>query len=323
MGMDESVRRRAIREITLILETAGYDIEEEGDPFDLSAVAGKECILVMCTDDPTQARIFDNKPYILEEDGEKIPCKKLIFTRNERLNTHEASIWLPDDLGRYAGEAAVARVEGRRYRIQPGEPPVHKQQKREGLMQERQIGHQSSSPGSIACLPVHVGQQEAARISGQKGEARLRLIPHWAYQYSCMGQATFKGKQICFDGEGTGAISAINGLRQEIDPEKAISVEIPDNAEVVKPSIPAKDAETQILQALTAALSQRIRIKTESGDAIFSEEKTFKPNREQINLKVWLVHVPVWQVRGRNIVEVNATTGEILAEPMDEGVELL
>ncbi len=323
MGMDESVRRRAIREITMILETAGYDIEEEGDPFDLSAVAGKECILAMCTDDPTQARIFDNKPYILEEDGEKIPCKKLIFTRNERLTTHEASLWLPEDLGRVAGEAAVARVEGRGYQIQLGEPPVRRQQRRERVVQERQAERESPPPGSLTCLPVHVGQQEAGRISGQKGEARLRLIPHWAYQYSCMGQATFKGKQICFDGEGTGAISAINGLRQEIDPDGAISIEIPDDAEVVRPSIPAKDAESRILQSLIAALSQRVRIKTESGDAIFSEEKTFKPNREQINLKVWLVHVPVWQVRGRNIVEVNATTGEILAEPMDEGVELL
>lgn len=320
MGMDESVRRRAIREITLILETAGYDIEEEGDPFDLSAVAGKECILAMCTDDPTQARIFDNKPYILEEEGEKIPCKKLIFTQNERLTTHEAALWLPEDLGRYAGEAAVARVEGRRYRIQPGEPPVRRQQRR---VQDTQAERGSPHPGSNACLPVHVGQQEAIRISGQKGEARLRLIPHWAYQYSCMGQASFKGKQICFDGEGKGAISAINGLLQEIDPDGAISIEIPDNAEIVRPSIPAKDAESQILQSLTAALSKRIRIKTESGDAIFSEEKTFKPNREQIDLKVWLVHVPIWQIRGRNIVEVNATTGEILAEPMDEGVELL
>ncbi len=323
MGMDESVRRRAIREITLILETAGYDIEEEGDPFDLSAVAGKECILAMCTDDPTQARIFDNKPYILEEDGEKIPCKKLIFTQNERLTTYEAFLWLPEDLGRYAGEAALARVEGRGYRVQLGESSVRKQQRRERVVQEKQAERESPPPGSLACLPVRVGQKEAGRISGQKGEARLRLIPHWAYQYSCMGQATFKGKQICFDGEGTGAISAINGLRQEIDPEGAISIEIPDNAEVVRPSILAKDAESQILQSLTTALSQRIRIKTESGDAIFSEEKTFKPNREQINLKVWLVHVPVWQVRGRNIVEVNATTGEILAEPMDEGVELL
>lgn len=323
MGMDDLVRRRAIREIRLIFETAGYEIEEEGEPFDLSAVAGNTCILVMCTDDPTQARIFDNKPYVLEEDGEKIPCKKLIFTMNQRIATHEATLWLPEALAAHAGEAALARVSGERFAIRLGEPTVVERRKHEQLVKERQAESQRPSPGHIACLPVNAGQQEAVRISGQKGEARLRLIPHWAYQYSCIGQASYKGKQICFDGEGMGAISAINGLIQEINPEEAISVEIPEDAEIVRPSISAKEAESNILQSLSAALSQKIRIKTESGDAIFSEEKTFKPTREQIDLKVWLIHVPVWQVRGRQIVEVNATTGEILAEPMDEGVELL
>jgi hypothetical protein len=35
------------------------------------------------------------------------------------------------------------------------------------------------------------------------------------------------------------------------------------------------------------------------------------------------VYVPVWQIRGKKIVEVNATNGEILSVPMDEGVEIL
>ncbi len=78
-----------------------------------------------------------------------------------------------------------------------------------------------------------------------------------------------------------------------------------------------------IITSIISSLAKRVRIKTESGDAIFSEEKTFKPSREQIERTIWLLYVPVWQVRGRHIVEVNATTGEILSEPMDEGVELL
>jgi hypothetical protein len=35
------------------------------------------------------------------------------------------------------------------------------------------------------------------------------------------------------------------------------------------------------------------------------------------------MYVPVWQVRGKKIVEINAFTGEILSQPMDEGVEIL
>jgi len=48
-----------------------------------------------------------------------------------------------------------------------------------------------------------------------------------------------------------------------------------------------------------------------------------KPERQNIQLEVTSVYVPVWQVRGKKIIEVNATTGEILAVPMDEGVEIL
>ena len=35
------------------------------------------------------------------------------------------------------------------------------------------------------------------------------------------------------------------------------------------------------------------------------------------------VFVPVWQIRGRSIVEINAFSGETLSSPMDEGVEIL
>lgn len=315
MGMDDSVRRRAIQEIRRILETAGYDIEEEGDPFDLSALSGSECILALCTNDPGRASKFDRKPYILEEKGEKIPCKKLIFTQNPAIVAEEGFLWGIEELGKHAGEATVARVRGERYPIRwrhdqtdmrntiraPGSPPA----------------------GQITILPICAGADEAVRISGERGPAHLRLIPHWAYQYSCTGDASYKGKKISFDAEGTGAISAINGLPQDIDPTNAVEREIPGDADLIRPAINMKDAEEKILSSLIETLSKRVRIKTESGDAIFSEEKTFKPSRNQIQQKIWLVYVPVWQIRGKHIVEVNAVTGEILAEPMDEGVELL
>lgn len=313
MGMDNAMRRRASQEIRMILETAGYDVEEEGDPFDLSALYGNECILALCTDDPDLARYFDQKPFILEEEGEKIRCKKLILTQNRSISPDEGTLWDLADLGRYAGEASVARIKGERYSIQWTRS------------EKRDLEHprQKPVPGHISCLPVHISKKDAISISGEKGEAHLRLIPHWAYRYTCTGHASYKGKHITFDAARTGAISAINGLPQDIDPDEATESEIPPDAERVRPSIAAKEAEEMIITSIISALAKRVRIKTESGDAIFSEEKTFRPSREQIERTIWLLYVPVWQVRGRHIVEVNATTGEVLSEPMDEGVELL
>ena len=48
-----------------------------------------------------------------------------------------------------------------------------------------------------------------------------------------------------------------------------------------------------------------------------------RPDKKNISIDIDLVHFPVWQVRGKKIVEVNAYTGDILSEPMDEGVEIL
>lgn len=48
-----------------------------------------------------------------------------------------------------------------------------------------------------------------------------------------------------------------------------------------------------------------------------------KPDKRNIDIELDEVYVPVWQIRGKKIVEINAYTGEILSVPMDEGVEIL
>lgn len=70
-------------------------------------------------------------------------------------------------------------------------------------------------------------------------------------------------------------------------------------------------------------LTQRVRIKQVKGDAIFYEEKVIKPDRKNITIDIREVFIPVWQIRGKKIVEINANTGEVLSVPMDEGVEIL
>ena len=70
---------------------------------------------------------------------------------------------------------------------------------------------------------------------------------------------------------------------------------------------------------LIERLTQKVRIKQEKGDAIFYEEKILKPDRKNITVDTKQVYIPVWQIRGKKIVEVNAFTGELLSEPMDEG----
>jgi hypothetical protein len=69
--------------------------------------------------------------------------------------------------------------------------------------------------------------------------------------------------------------------------------------------------------------TKHIRIKQEKGDAIFYEERVFKPEEGDMKTEITLMYIPIWEIKGKKIVEVNGFTGEILTTPMDEGVEIL
>ena len=88
------------------------------------------------------------------------------------------------------------------------------------------------------------------------------------------------------------------------------------------PHIRKDEATERIVNELIDRLTQKVRIKQEKGDAIFYEEKILKPDRKNITVDTRQVYIPIWQIRGKKIVEINAFTGELLSEPMDEGVEI-
>ncbi len=91
---------------------------------------------------------------------------------------------------------------------------------------------------------------------------------------------------------------------------------------VSDPHIRKDEATERIVNELIDRLTQKVRIKQEKGDAIFYEEKILKPEKKNISVETRQVYIPIWQIRGKKIVEVNAFTGELLSEPMDEGVEV-
>ena len=77
------------------------------------------------------------------------------------------------------------------------------------------------------------------------------------------------------------------------------------------------------MEILIKKLTRHLRLKITSGDAIFAEEKEFVPTKDNIELMIEMVYVPVWEVRGKkDIVEVNAFDGQELAVPSDEGCEV-
>ena len=314
--MDNELREKAKNEMRLILEAAGYNVSDVDDPLDLSALREGSCLLVLCSNDEEIIAGFNKTNYNLKTEDGEIGCKKLLFTLNDPMKAENCVIWGAREFVRYAGEAVLARMLDRELSIvfdSASENPPSPAREEEPM----------PSGVSIPHLPIKVNKQQAERIAGTQGAMNLRFMPHWVYHFVSRGEQVYKDHHIPFDAEGGGAVNAINGMKVEIDAKAVDNSEVPGDAELLKPQLSKEEATEKIFGEVIEQLTQHVRIKQAKGDAIYYEEKVMKPDKKNISVEIGEIYIPVWQIRGKKIVEVNAFTGEILSQPMDEGVEIL
>jgi hypothetical protein len=323
--MDGKIREKAKIAMRGILQAAGYEVEEVDPPLDLSAMRDGECLLIMCSNTLPEIAEFDRTNYSLRVENQDLACNKLLFTLDDSVSGQNSIVWGVKEFVRYAGEAALARVLDRQLSLSFAgtSERVAGNVTATAVPEINGIEPVESSGITLMHLPIKVNRQAAEKIAGVQGTPNLRFMPHWVYHYVSSGEQVYKDRRIPFDSEGDGAINSINGLKVEGNAKSAVEAEIPAGSDVVQPHISREDATERIYNELIEQLTQHVRIKQEKGDAIFYEEKVIKPDRKNINLEIQQVYVPIWQIRGKKIVEINGFTGEILSEPMDEGVEIL
>ncbi len=312
--MDRQVRERAREEIGRILESAAFDVEPMEPPLDLSAIREDECILVMCSNDSVEIEQFDQTVYRVQAHQKEVTCRKLLFSVNDRIAVKDCVLWGIPALIDFAGKAACARVLGREMVLELVRP-------RQGTIGVG-ITRPEGSTG-IPHLPLRISERDAHMLAQSEGTATLRLIPHWQAHYASSGGTTYKDHQISFDQEGSIALNAINGEFVPLDEGTITHTELPPGAEVIEAHITREVAEGRVIDHVIRTLTKKVRIRQERREAIFYEEKVFRPDRRAIRVELSRVFIPVWQVRGRSIVEINAYSGETLSTPMDEGVEIL
>ena len=312
------MREKAKNAMRLILEAARFEVEEVDDPLDLSAVREGVCVLVLCSNDRAMIAQFDKTNYSLMIDDHEMACKKLLFTLEKDLQTEHCIQWGVDEFVRFTGEAVLADIVGRELALDLTPTKAKKAAVPAAAVQKEE----EPSGISLPHFPIKVSEQAAIRTGGIQGTAKLRFIPYFLFHYTSTGEQVYKDRRIPFDAEGWGAINAINGIRIDLDGKLVEDKEIPAGSEVSDPHFRKDEATERIVSELIDRLTQKVRIKQEKGDAIFYEEKVLKPDRKNITVDTKQVYIPVWQIRGKKIVEVNAFSGELLSEPMDEGVEV-
>jgi len=318
--MEPDMREKAKNAMRLILEAARFDVEEVDDPLDLSAVREGVCLLVLCSNERDMISQFDKTNYSLMIDDHEMNCKKLLFSIDKDISTENCIQWGVDEFVRYTGEAVLADILNRELALDLTPSKTRRQQ----VPSSPVSAAASPEPSGITIphFPIKLTEQAAIRAAGIQGTAKLRFMPYYLFHYTSTGEQVYKDRRIPFDADGWSALNAINGIKIDLDGKQIDDSDIPGNAEVCNPHIKKDEATERMVTELIDRLTQKVRIKQEKGDAIFYEEKILKPDRKNITVDTQQVYIPVWQIRGKKIVEVNAFTGELLSEPMDEGVEV-
>ncbi len=305
---------RAQEIVQWILNAAGYDVDEGDGRHDLSAFNERECVVILCSDERDRIDEFAWLKYRINTDGGPQECKKLLVTGAAGVDTGTCTVWNEEELARQAAKATHSYVRGERPTL-TFEAPAGRRVVSTVEEEEETI--------DIPHLPVTITQEKAVRIAGVKGTAECRFIPYWVYELESTGEKIYKTHIISFEKKMTGTLSAINGLPGDFTAEIIDNTPVPASSQILTPKFSKKEAAEQLVEGLIDDLTKTVRVSQREGDTICYEDREFSPERSNISVELSLVYVPVWQIRGNRIVEVNAYTGDILEVPMDDGVEVL
>ena len=224
------------------------------------------------------------------------------------------------------GKAILAEAEGIRYDFLEGQKNLEDQKK---MPDTTEIVSDSHDMLQLRCAPIRVDEKRAMAtakgfVSGITNIV-IEFVPFWNYKYVVDTYQQYKMKTVHISSEDSSAINALNKQKHEYLREIHDQISIPSQNYEIKSAVLTKDeVENEILSDAIASNTKTIAFTSTSGDAIITEHKTVKPRSKDINLDVELVYLPVWEVKGANHnIMIDAYTGSVMTEPVDDDVEFL
>jgi hypothetical protein len=91
---------------------------------------------------------------------------------------------------------------------------------------------------------------------------------------------------------------------------------------ILSARITKDEAREIVISEVVRVLSQVKQKRTVSGQTISYEDKHVAPRRNQVQVTVSEVYLPVWVVKGSRTVEINAYTSQFHGEA-DDGAEFI
>ena len=182
----------------------------------------------------------------------------------------------------------------------------------------------------LRSVPVNIGKQDALSIAetkvGTPKSQALKFIPVWYYSYSFNTQKKYKSKIVDLSGAGEGyihGITAENFFSKYGDVQDNIFVPT-RNYEIRQPRVHKKDATGKALNSIIREHTKEVRLNEMIGDTIVFENRIFAPDQSEIDFKIDLVYVPVWEIKGkREVIDINGYDGHIIEIKLYNDAELV
>jgi len=182
----------------------------------------------------------------------------------------------------------------------------------------------------LRSVPINIGKQDALSIAeakiGMPRSQALKFIPVWYYGYSFSVQKKYKSRMVELSGEGEGFIQAISGeifLNKYRDIQD-ITLMPTQNYEIQQPLVQKKDAFTKIINYIIRMHTKEVRLNEMIGDTIVFENRMFAPDPDDIDLKMDILYIPIWELKGkREIIEINGYDGHIMAVKLYNDAEIV
>lgn len=319
-------KQAVIEVVRNIFSYYGYSISSY-DFCDLLAEKGSERLLIKFESEPNinSTRYFSN--IVRRYNGKGILISEF-FDEKARITALDEglTLWDRSELESQIGRAVLG---GMGLREKPAEEIVAPMQvlaEEEPVIKE----YEKSIRVLLRSIPINIGKADALSIAEAKvGKAKsqvLIFIPVWHYSYSFSAQKKFKSRTIELSGEGEGYVHAISGENsfakyRDIQDSTFIPTQ---NYEIKQSSVQKKDAVSRALSSIIREHSKEYRINEMIGDTIVFENRVFAPEPQDINLKMDLLHIPVWEIKGRReLIEINGYDGHIIAVKLYNDAEMV
>jgi len=161
---------------------------------------------------------------------------------------------------------------------------------------------------------------------GDVVDISLKFVPYWKYTYTLKVDRKIDNNHIKMSASGEGCLNAVNGIEDDIElGDIGTQTEIPDIAYIMKqPKMTKEEAQKRILEKLRRAHTQEVKSNDTDSQSIIYQNKVFRPQERDFNLKVTQVFASVWEVQGKKaFLEINAYNGRQLSNPADDGAEFV